>query len=259
MISYLFTVKEKRMNWDKVEKYIQKKTDDYEMILAVDSKNPDLEEIKSFESEKFKVLVFENKTQNQMIEKALEVVDGDSLLLCRDEFLYTDVMASFLIGMGELGAQVVMFRKNKKTNKVKKFFAGLKNKFIKTFFNFDLYEGDTGMMFFNNIALSVLKETKGVLLTKVNRFVGFEISYAEIDDLEQNDYEKHEKKALVKKISIVSSILACLIVAFGLLVGFKLIGFIISTLFVVSFIGLGFWILYLSLKLSIINKVGDLK
>ncbi len=257
MVSYIFSVIKKRLIWKKVVEILNKKHSDFQIIFAVYNQNPDLNEILDLKSEKIKVLQFDTDDENHMISQAILQCDGSSLMLCRDYFQYSTVMSDFLLEMAESGAQVVMFKHNKKSNKLIEFNKKLLNKLIYSIFNFKMYEGDIGLIYFGNIAFSVMKKTNAILFTKINRFVGFEISYASIDQLPKAIPQKKGLKKEVLKFSIFSIILIALIFSMSFLIAFNKIGFVLGLLFLTLIILDVFYIIYLSLKLDIIKRVGD--
>lgn len=257
MVSYIFSVIEKRLIWKKVVELLQQKHNDFQIIFAVYDKNPDLNEILELQDENIKVLQFSHNDENEMISQAIKHCNGNSLMLCRDYFKYSTVMSDFLLEMADKGAQVVMFKHEKKVGKIAEFNRKILNKLISSIFNFKMYEGDIGLIYFGDIAFSVMKQTNAVLFTKVNRFVGFDISYASIEQLPKPQPQRKRLKKEILKVSIFSSLLIALIVGMSLLLAFNKIGFVVCLIFITIIILDIFYILYLSLKLDILKRVGD--
>lgn len=259
MTSYIFSVIEKRVIWSKVIEILKNKYDDFQVVFAVNKKNPDCEEILSLQNDFIKVLIFDkNTSENKMIMEALKQISGDSLVLCRDYFEYATVLSDFLIDMGQKGAQVAMFKQNKKKNKFEQFVNKMYEQIVGAFFNFTFYKGDIGLIFFNKIALAVMKETPSILFTKVNRFAGFEISYGEMEELKKPNPEWKTKKKEIIKVTICVSFLVVLILALSMFIVFDLMNFVIGLFFVMGILLDCFWLLYLCVKMEIIKKVGDL-
>lgn len=258
MVSYIFSVIEKRLIWKKVVELLHQKHNDFQIVFAVYDKNPDLDEILELEGENIKVLQFAHNDENEMISQAIKHCDGNSLMLCRDYFKYSTVMSDFLLEMAGKGAQVVMFKHEKKASKVSEFNKKILNKLIASIFNFKMYEGDIGLIYFGDIAFSVMKQTNAVLFTKVNKFVGFDISYASIEKLPKPQPQRKNLKKEILKISTFSTLLIALIVGMSLLIALNKIGFVLCLLFITMIILDIFYILYLSLKLDILKRVGDI-
>lgn len=263
MISFLFSIVDKKIFWDKVYQTLSQKYDDFEMVFAIKEQNSELEDLRALADGKDNIQIFEyeqSASENFMINKTIKHVKGDCLVLCRDYFVYATILSDFLIDMGKQGAQIAMFQKQKKSNKITKFFAKLSHKITKALFGFDFYDGDVGLVYFGNIALSVLKNLPNCsLLTKVNRWKGFEICYATTDSLDKPVMEKREaKKALVNMICSFAT-LAALVCALVLLCVFDLIGFLpilcFSTVILVNIL----WSTYAVIKFCLNKKVGDLK
>lgn len=263
MTSYVFSVIDKRILWNKVYDILfQKYNDDFEMIFASYENSPELSVLKKLEKAKKNVLVltFENnKTENEMLSYAIRQTSGDDMILCRDYFLFATVLSDVLVAMGKMGVQVALFRKEQKTNKFKAFFQKIYNKTVEFIFGFKLYKGDVGLEYFGNIPLSILKELpNNIHFTKVNRWCGFDISYVETDDLKAPVFESHEKKSILKNIiicAVATLVLIALFVVFSLLFYLKFIFALI--LFLLIMLGM-FFLFYLFLKLSIVNKYGDI-
>ena len=222
MTSYVFTILEK-YHWDKVYQSLTNKLKTLNGACFENS-NPEKMKFCSLQNlQRVSVLVFEDsKTENEMISETVKVVQGHEMVLCRDYFDYKTVFSDYMLEMGLQGAQVVVYRKIKKSSKLKSFFDNLYNKMIKKVFGFRLYGAEVGLMYFNNIALSVLKELpNNVTLTKVNKWAGFEVSYIDIESETISEaIEKVSPNQL--KLAIASAtILALLVAGFVLLAVFK--------------------------------------
>ena len=263
MISYLFSVINKQIYWDKVYQLLKENNDNFEIIFVLHESNEELNDIKLLSENNSNVhyYVYENGTsENQMISNAIKYVNGTELVLCRDFFEYTPVMSDFLIEMGKSGAQICLFQKNIKKNKLKKFLKAIYKKITKTIFGFESYEGNVGLVYFGNIALSVLKEVKDItLLTKVNRWKGFDISYALTDVINCSKPERKSLKNTVFNLISASLIMFLLIIALSMLIAFNVIGYVLILLFTLFILIDIFWLFYLILKLYIVIKLGDLK
>lgn len=263
MISFLFSIVDKKIFWDKVYQTLSQKYDDFEMVFAIKEQNPELEDLRALADGKDNIQIFEyeqNASENFMINKTIKHIKGDCLVLCRDYFVYATILSDFLIDMGKQGAQIAMFQKQKKSNKITKFFAKLSHKITRALFGFDFYDGDVGLVYFGNIALSVLKNLPNCsLLTKVNRWKGFEISYATTDSLDKAVMEKDEtKKSLISLIcSFVT--LVSLVGALVLLCVFDVIGFLSILCFATAILVNVLWSIYSVIKFRLNRKVGNLK
>ena len=263
MISFLFSVLDKKIYWDKVYDLLKEKNKSFEMIIVVKQNSEELEDIQKLEQLKSNVHCYvfdDNTSENYMINEGIKKSNGESLVLCRDYFDYAPILSDFLLDMGNEGAQVCMFKKNKKQNKIIDLVLKFFRKFTKNIFGFEMYQGDIGLIYFGNVALSVLKETKNCsILTKVNRWKGFDISYALTDDLPK---PKPERKNTAKMIvSLVGSLLSLtvLVTAMVLLICFDLIGFVLILLFCTVILVNILWLLYNLLKLFVFISVGDLQ
>ena len=263
MISFLFSIVDKKIFWDKVYQTLSQKYHDFEMVFAIKKQNSELEDLHVLADGKDNIKIFEynqDASENFMISQTIKQVKGDCLVLCRDYFVYATILSDFLIDMGSQGAQIAMFQKQRKSNKITKFFAMLSHKITKALFGFDFYDGDIGLVYFGNIALSVLKNLPNCsLLTKVNRWKGFEICYATTDSLDKPVMEKREaKKALVNMICSFGT-LAVLICALVLLCVFDLIEFLPILCFATAILVNILWATYAVIKFFLNKKVGDLK
>lgn len=264
MTSYVFSVINKKIKWDRVYDILDKKYGaDFEILFAIRKNNPELEYLLKLQekSQDFFVYSYENdKSENFMLSETIKKANGDDLILVRDYFEFATVLSDVLVGVGAKGIPLAMYRKPKKQNKFKDFFVNIYKKVVRFVFGFSLYEGDIGLMYFGNIAFSILKEMpNNILLTKINRWSGFDVSYIEMDDLTKPVFEKHAKKKLLTQISIFASLTLLSLGAFVTLLVLNLLGFIGGLLLVVSFLGFGLWLKYLIIKLSIIDTVGDLE
>lgn len=263
MTSYVFSVIDKRINWDKVFNLLDSKYGaDFEILFAVRASNPEVEYLKDLEKklEDFFVYVYEDKfSENEMLGQTIKKANGDELILVRDYFEYTTILSDVLVSAGRKGVPLAMYRKPKKSNRLKDFFKKIYDKLVQFIFGFSLYEGDVGLMYFGNIPFAILKEVpNNILLTKINRWSGFEVSYVEIDDLAKPKLEKQEKKKLLKAIVIFASITALMLGVFITFTVLKLLGFLLSFVLIVAILLLGCWLDYLIIKLMIIDKIGDL-
>ncbi|MGI5842185.1 MAG: hypothetical protein ACOX6H_02700 [Christensenellales bacterium] len=264
MISYMFSVIEKQMHWDKIYDILTSKYGkNFEMILLVKKSNPQIANLKDHEKSfsRLKVLEFEdNKSENYMIAHALEQVKGKALILCRDYFDYATIMSDYFVEMLKHNVPIAVYRRPKqKANKVKMFFEKLYAKIVKLIFGYSLYDGDIGLVLFGEIPLSVLKTAiNPIILTKVNRWVGFDISYVEKDDLPEPKPEKFTLKKQITTLCIESALLVLSIAGFVILAVFGKLTFLLGLLFIVFFVLFGFLTLHAALKLSIVNYYGDL-
>lgn len=261
MTSYVFGILNKEINWVKVYKLLALKYEDFEILFAVHKNNKELElinELSDFEN--VKVLTFEaDKSENYMISEAIKKTQGDNLVVCRDYVEYATILSDYLVAMGEMGVQVAMFRKPRKKNKVKDFFKKLWNKYIKFMFGFKLYEGDIGLIYFGNIATSILRELpNNVTFTKVNRWVGFDISYVESEDIVKANPQKLSIKSTTRNWIISLSVFALLVAGFVFLIAKGLISFIASLVLLLFIVTTGFLFGYFFAKYYIVKKFGDL-
>lgn len=266
MTSYVFTVLEKKYYWDKVYQSLTNKYEDnFEMVLVLKKSNSEKEEVLKFSKtvDRVKVLlVDENFSENAMVGEAMQEVSGKDMVLCRDYFAYKTIFSDYMVAMGRQGAQVVVYRKVKKASKLKSFFSKLYEKVVKYIFGFKPYGGDIGLVYFNNIALSVLKELpNNTVLTKVNKWAGFEISYIDIEDKELTPakLEKKELKPTLQKIIFYSVISVVLIAGFVLLAVFSKLSFVIGILIIFVLLLFQFFLFYNCLKYTVVNKYGDLR
>lgn len=251
------------MFWDKVYDKLKNQYKEFEMIFVIKNSNPELADIEALAKERTSVKCFcfeDNVSENFMINSGIKQVKGEALVLCRDYFEYAPVLSNFLTTMGTQGAQVAMFKKQKKDNKISAFFSKMYHKIISSIFGFDCYEGDIGLIFFGNIALSTLKSVPhSAILTKVNRWKGFDICYAVSVDMQKPKLEKKEQKRTLVNLIISTGIMAVLTTTMSLLISNKLIGFLPILLFSGLIFLMLVWIIYGLLKYSIVAKVGDLK
>lgn len=266
MTSYVFTILEKKYHWDKVYQSLSEKYgSNFELVLAVKNSNPEKNEIMKFAKtfKRVSVLVVEDdKTENDMIAEAIKNVQGYEMVLCRDYFDYKTIFSDYMIEMSLEGAQVVAYKKNKKTSKLKNFFTKIYNKVIKKIFGFKLYEAEIGLIYFNNIALSVLKELpNSATFTKVNKWVGFEVSYIEIESelISQAKLDKSELKSVKIGLIACSALIALFFTGFVLLAVFNKLSFIVGLLFIFVLIITFFVLLYNILKFTFVNRYGNLK
>lgn len=263
MTSYVFSVIDKTIIWAKVHKILTDKfEDDFEMIFAISKDNPELSDLQKLQKQKknVHVLTFEPQTsENQMLSTAIKQTKGDHMVLCRDYFEYATVMSDVLVAMGAMNVQVAMYRKPQKNGKIKAFFKKIYNKLVQLIFGFDLYEGDVGLQYFGNIPLSVLRTLpNNILFTKINKWKGFDISYVEADHLQPKKFDHHEKPKISRNLFIASGVFGLLLGGFITLCVLKLVSFLGGLLSVVLLLLVAFYIVYLSLKLSIVHQFGDL-
>lgn len=263
MTSYVFSIINKRIIWSKVYDILKSKfEDDFEMVFAINKNNEELANLEKLKKKHKNVVVViceEKASENEMINKAIKEVSGLNMVLCRDYFEYATVLSDYIVAMGYMGTQLVLFRKKEKTSKFKEFFKKIYNKLVSWLFGFKLYEGDIGLMFFGNIALSVLKELPNTAhYTKVNRFVGFDISYVESEELPKPKFEHKERKKVVIQSIITAALIVLEIVAFVLLIVFNLLGFIGGLILILLIICSVLYLFYEILKISILNQYGDL-
>jgi hypothetical protein len=264
MTSYVFTVIEKRYYWDKVHEILAEKYDDgFELIFAVRKSCPEKADLLTLEKQQknVKVLEFEDTaSENKMIDTAIKQTRGLDMVLCRDYFEYDTIKSDYFLAMAQYNTQVILFKKERKTNKFKDFFTKVYNKLIKFIFGFSPYDADIGLMYFSNIAVDVLKALpSSTLLTKVNKWAGFDVSYITIEELETPKLEKTEKKALVIWTSVLGFFMSVIIAGFVLLAVFGKLGFVLGLLFIFCFVIVAFMLNYTLLKLKIVCKYGDLK
>lgn len=266
MTSYIFTILEKKYHWDKVYQNLTNKyKKNFEMVLVLKKSNLEKTEILEFSKsvERVQVLVLDDDiSENAMINQAIKAVKGKDMVLCRDYFEYKTIFSDYMLSMGAQGAQLVVYRLIKKKSKLKNFFSKLYHKIIKYIFNFKLYEAEVGLIYFNDIALSVLKELpNNIILTKVNKWAGFETSYIDIEEKEISPakLEKKELKPVLLRIIIYSTISLFMLVGFVLLAVFNKLSFIVGILLVFVFLISLFILFYNSLKYTIINRYGDLR
>ncbi len=264
MTSYVFSIIEKAVHWNKIYDIIEEKyKKEFEIIFAIRKSNPELADLEALAKKKKNVIVntFEqNASENFMLSESIKSANGDDLVLCRDYFDYATIMSDVLVNLGKMGAQVVCYRKPQKKGKFFAFFRKIYNNIIHMIFGFSFYEGDIGLMYFNNVATSILKSLpNNILLTKINRWAGFEVSYIESDDLKKPKFEKIEGK----KTSLLLGIALFLFLAFiGGIVTLSLLNIVEFMQIFGCSIGIFLsliWVVYLVLKLAIINRVGDLK
>jgi len=263
MTSYVFSIINKQIVWSKVHEILKSKFgSDFEMVFALKEENEELAALEKLQKKHKNVVIVvckQNASENEMINKAIKEVSGDNMVLCRDYFEYATVLSDYIVAMGYMGAQLVLFRKKEKTSKFKDFIKKIYNKIVSWLFGFKLYEGDIGLMFFGNIALSVLKELPNTAhYTKVNRFLGFDISYVESEELQKPKFEQKERKRVVAH-SIISAALVILeTVAFALLIVFDLLGFIGGLVLILLIVCSIFYLFYTIIKITILNQYGDL-
>lgn len=266
MTSYVFTILEKKYHWDKVYQSLTEKFGkNFEMVLALKNSNSEKAEILEFAKTVKRVSVVvldDDKSENALVSEAIKASQGQEMVLCRDYFDYKTIMSDYMVAMGAQGAQVVVYRKIKKTSKFKNFVSKIYNKIVKYIFGFKLYGAEVGMVYFNNIALSVLRELpNSTVLTKVNKWAGFETSYIDIEskEISKAKLEKRELKSIIKRIVFYSVLSALVIAGFVLLAVFNKLSFIVGILLIFVFLISNFILFYNSLKFTIIDKYGDLR
>lgn len=265
MISYVFSILEKQIHWDKVYQILkQKYGDTFELVFGIKKGNSELDDLLALQKkhkDSVTVVVLENNaSENQILNEALKKSKGTHIVMCRDYFEFTTVMSDVLLAMGYQGVQLAMYQKIKKTNKIKEFFKKIYNKLVSWIFGFSMYDGDIGLMFFGNVTASTLRTLNNPsLLTKVNRWAGIEPSYVRIEELKKPKLEKSLLKNNIIWLCLSLVLFIGTLVGFILLVNFGLLNFIQGFLMVVGMIVFLLWALYLVLKLSVVCKVGDLK
>lgn len=263
MTSYVFSVMNKKIIWSKVHQILAEKYDEeFEMIFALASNNDELADLKKLEQEQNNVLVLTfdpSYSENKMLSEAIRHTQGDNMVLCRDYFEYATVMSDLMIGMGAMNVQVALYRKPQKSGKIRAFFKKIYHRLVEWIFGFKLYEGDVGLEYFGNIPLSILRTLpNNILLTKVNKWNGFDISYIEADELKEKQFDHHEKKGVLKALWISGGIFALLL---GLFITFAIVGwlgFLSGLVGVLLLLIVMFYMVYLCLKLSIVCQHGDL-
>lgn len=263
MTSYVFSIIDKQIIWSKVYDILKSKyEDDFEIIFVTKEKNEELATLQKLQKKHDNVVMVvceESLTENEMINKAIAQVSGDNMVLVRDYFEYATVLSDYIVAMGNLGAQVVLFRSKQKSSKFKDFFKRIYNKLVSWLFGFKLYQGDIGLMFFGNIALSVIQELpNSVHYTKVNRFSGFDISYVEAEDLQKPRHEHKERKKVMIASIVTAVCIALEITALVLLSVFNVLGFLGGLGLILMILCSVFYLGYVLLKLSILNEYGDL-
>lgn len=263
MISFLFSVVDKQVYWDKVYASLSQKYDKFEMIFAIHNQNTELEDLQKLANQNKNVRVFtfeRDATENFMINQTIKHAHGDCLVLCRDYFVYATVLSDFLLEMGMQGAQIAMFQKQKKSNKITKWFSKLFHKTTKLLFGFDYYDGDIGLVYFGNIAFSVLKELPScTLLTKVNRWKGFEICYATAEDINSTLSENEDKHKALANMICSLGVFVVLVSTLVVLCCFNLIGFLPILGFSMTILLNIVWMTYSIAKYCINRRVGNLK
>lgn len=263
MTSYLFSIIDKKIYWNKVYELIEQNDKNFEFIFVIRENNPEIEDVIKLQHEKSNVFVYTfspDKSENFMINDAIKKVNGKRLIICRDYFDFAPVMANFLLEMGQQGAQIAMFKKEDKKKTVKEYILNAYRKLTQSLFGYELYQGDIGLIYFGNIALSVLKEIpNSSILTKVNRWKGFDVCYATTKDLAKPKPERKKLKSCITSSIISFFILSLLITALSLLIAYNVIGFVlillISTIILVNIL----WFGYSLTRLYTILRVGDLQ
>lgn len=263
MTSYVFSVIDKKIIWSKVYDILKSKYDeDFEMVFAIKKSNTELADLEALskQHENISVLTFDdNKSENEMLNDTIKAVKGENMILCRDYFEYATVLSDYLLAMGELDCQVALFRRSEKKGKIRQFFSSLYHNTVAWLFGFKLYEGDIGLMYFGNIALSIMREMpNSSYYTKVNKWSGFDISYVESDELLKPKIECKERKRNIIAMSVTAGIIALLITLFVILCVVKTITFIVGLLIIFSIFAALFYLFYLVLKFTILKNYGDL-
>ena len=138
--------------------------------------------------------LFPNGTlEESMIESAFMRISGPTLLI-RDNFEIPELfLIKKFLGSHQNGAEIVCIRKRKKKNKfwqkVKDFFHNTMEKLV----GFNFYRGDVGMQLFGESAMQTMQATNVGTLSKINRWLAFEIAYID-EDYEQKKYKPKELK-----------------------------------------------------------------
>lgn len=264
MVSYVFSIIQKQIFWEKVHKILESKyKSDFELVFSCQKSNTELDELLNLQKSKknVKVIVFdEEKTENELLSEAIKQSTGTQIVLCRDYFEFTTVMSDVLVSMGQVGVEIAMFQKQKKTNKFVNFFKKLYHKLVKMVFGFSLYEGDIGLMYFGNIATSTMRALNNpILLTKVNRWTGFEPSYVQTEELAKPVLKKSNKNKTIWLLSLSIFLVLAFTALFVVTTVFAWIDFLQGFFIIVAILLCLLWTDYLSLKLMVISRVGDLK
>ena len=149
-----------------------------QILLATEVSNQGLKELDK-KDKNVKVFHFpDNTSEEDMIESLVNVVEGQSLCIIRDDGKNVDVgLAKRCVIKQREGYDIVMPKSNKKTNFLKRFFSKLTNSIVSKVFGFNLFEGNISIQVFSKNAINILKTNGTGSLTKVNKWLGANIGY----------------------------------------------------------------------------------
>ncbi|MDD3397864.1 MAG: hypothetical protein PHR96_04945 [Clostridia bacterium] len=204
--------------------------------------------------------IFPNGTKEEsMINTSIKDLPECGFVLIRNDVkdININLIEKILLEC-QSGADIIMAKKPRKKNFITNFFSKIFQKLCSFIFHFSFYSGDIGVQYFNNLALSIMKETNALMLTKINKWLAINIKY--IDFNVETTYIKEKSygnNKLMLGIFIFSFMLSI-----GLIVFFSFnsnISFIFY--FLVAFLLLIFAILIMltAFRIYLINKLGDIR
>lgn len=164
--------------------------------------------LKKQENTNINLYTFPNGTkEDSMISFGINsLTEGDFILLRNDvKEINSDLLEKILYER-QLGGDIIMAKKPRKKNFLSNFFSNIFKKLYFLIFNFNFYLGDIGVQYFSNLALSVMKETNSIMLTKLNKWLAVNIKYLDFEInptyITQKDYGKSKLLLLIYAVCI---------------------------------------------------------
>lgn len=260
MINLIFSVTHNQINLKNTldilkESLYAKQTN---IIFACEKSNPLVDEIKK-SKRKLTLFTFPTGTTEEcMIQNVLSELETSAFVLVRADCKFFSVQNyDKLIAESYLGADIAMFKNNKKQNFFSRIISKFARKLCDLFFNFNFYQGDIGMQYFGETAHSIMKNTNATMLSKLNRWVALDIRYLpqaiEKTVIKVKNLEHNSIKAIVYSALFILVLAGAIVLS-----NFVKISTIVWLL--VAFAGIAFtcMALYSVLNYYALNKLGNL-
>lgn len=199
-----------------------------------------------------------NTSEDSMIFATTKSLEAGELIIVRNDCkFFTTTNLDKLITSGKNEKDIVMFGKNIQKNKIKMFFSNIFQKVCDTFFNFNFFDGDLGLMYFSARAHNILRETNVTAMTKINRWASVEIEYIE-EDVPKSKICEKTPVSIPLKLGIYLALLLALIVGtifLGISGNLSLLLILLFVCLVTSLICLS---VYMILKWTCFKKIGEI-
>lgn len=197
-----------------------------------------------------------NATENGMIDTCFRNEDFESVILVRENSL--DLSSEIFNMLIENGTKnnIVMFKRLRKENKLKKFLSTSAKKLCKKFFGFTFFEGDISIQYFGQNVVEILREVNAFLPTKINKWIGIEIKYIDTPKVVSLE-NKLPKKIILPTIINILVIIGTIIFAIFLpkLTTITVLIFMLMTLLILSELTI---LAYNLLKIYCHKKIGSI-